>query len=184
MLWNHAPSEAMVGGGPVNCFGGRRGDSLLRPGLARRGKNLHIGAECVLVDAPATDRGRAIGAAETPDGRTQLHRFFHYGAAHQSNILRRRCHRGAFEPCACAAAQPRHYLAFERQAVGVPAGRGFIFLAAFGSRHVRAGGDHHRSANELVPKQQYRYFLRAAALRTRTPAQIDLFRTRGSLGVR
>jgi hypothetical protein len=175
MLWKYASATDMVGVGPVGGFHGasgchlqmggrRRGGSLFRSSLARRGKDRHsriVGSRRVWWSAQCNRAGRAVSG--DCSGRAQLHRIFDQLAGAAANLFRRRCRGSAFESQPCAAPQSIHYLAFERQTVGFPADLRFVCTAAPGSRHLRTCGDHYRSANKRVTDQQQRDLLCASA---------------------
>jgi hypothetical protein len=175
MLWKYAPATDMVGDRPVGGFysasgcdlqvgGRRRSGSLLRPSLARRGKDRHsrfVGARGIR-SAERSRTGFAVSRGRS--GRAQLRGIFDYFAGASANLLRRRCRGRAFESQPFPAAQSIHYLASERQAAGFPAERRIVSAAALGSGHLCTCRDHYRSANQRVTDQQQRDLLRASAL--------------------
>jgi hypothetical protein len=196
MLWNYAPSDVMVGFKPIGGFcgasgrglqmGGRRWRSpLLRSALARRRKDLYLFILSRSGDIRAGFRGRvAASSEERPGERPRLQRIFHRLTGERADLLRRRCHRRAFESRARTEAQSEHHLALEWQGAGGPAGRSVVSSAAFGSRGIHSRRDHHRSRNERVTEQQHCNFLRAPALRAGTAAQVSQHIAGGCVSVR
>jgi len=185
MLWKYAPANVMVGGRPTGSVCGASGRGLqmgrrrwrgplLRSGLARRRKDLYLLFHLLRnIWAACAGRIAARGGKFSPrDGRTRLQRVFNNVAGERSDILRRRCDCRALEPRAAGQAQSEHHLALERQGAGKSAGRRFLSSAAFGSWHIHARRDHHRSTNGRLTKQQHGDFLRTAAVRARAAAQV------------
>jgi len=174
MLWKYAPATEMVGDRPSDGLYGasgrhlqmgrrRRSGSLLRSVLPGSRKNRHSRtlSSCGRRSAQR-NRGDRAGT-EDRAGPAQLHRFYDHLTVTGTDLFRRRCRGSALESHPIAAAQSIHHMAFERQAAGFPVERRIVRIAAPGSRHVFAGRNHHRSANERISDQQQRDLLHPSA---------------------